>query len=588
MSRLLFAARAPGPALLAGLALLACGGARPAATAPRPDLVTRAERSGWVHTGSHEEAVRLCRDFQLSFPGRARCERFGTTLEGRAMVALVAGDPAARRPVLLVQAGIHAGEIEGKDAGFRFLRELLSGRTLPGALDRMTIVFVPILNPDGHERTGPNNRPNQRGPAEMGFRTNSQNLNLNRDYMKVDTPELAAVLALWQRWDPVVYVDLHTTDGARFEHDVAVLVSPRAPRGDRLDEAARSLSDGVQERLGQLGHLPLDFYPAFVEQDDPASGFEQAEPPPRFSQGYAGLRGRLGVLVETHSWHDYRQRALATYHTLQALVERAQRDAVDWREIARTADTEDADLGGKAVPLAYRAGSKARTIEFRGYHYERRRSEVSGGMWIRYDEKRPQVWKVPLRDQIVPAVTEIAPRAGYLVTAGFADVVARRLDAHAIRYRRIGRALTASARVFRVTRAEYEPPFEGRTQAKLTGSWSAERRQVAPGALYIPIAQPRARVLMQLLEPAAPDSLAAWGFFNPTLEQKEYMEAYVAEEVAREMLADPAVRAAFEKELEDPAFAASPERRLEFFYRRHPSWDERRDLLPVYRLDAPP
>jgi hypothetical protein len=198
------------------------------------------------------------------------------------------------------------------------------------------------------------------------------------------------------------------------------------------------------------------------------------------------------------------------------------------------------------------------------------------------------VWKVPLREQIEPDVTETAPRAGYLVTAGFADAVARRLDSHRIRYRRLRRPVAVDAHVFRVTEAKVEPPFEGRTRVELTGSWSAERREVAAGALFVPIAQPRARVLVHLLEPAAPDSLAAWGFFNATLEQKEYMESYVAEEVARQMLADPAVRAAFDKQLEDPAFAASPERRLDFFYRRHPSWDERKDLLPVYRLDAPP
>ena len=576
--------------LVAATGLASCG-APPTtgATAERraPDLISRAERTGWVHTGNHAEAVRMCRDFAAAYPGRARCDGFGTTPEGRAMVALVVGAPDARRPVVLVQAGIHAGEIEGKDAGFWLLRDLLDGRAAPGALDAVTVVFVPILNPDGHERTGPGNRPNQRGPAEMGFRTNAQNLNINRDYMKVDTPEIAAVLQLWRRWDPVVYIDLHTTDGAKFEHDVAVLVSPRAPR-DRLQQAARALSDGLQARLTQLGHLPLPFYPSFVKQDDPASGFDDYEPPPRFSQGYAAARGRIGVLVETHSWHTYKQRGLATYHVLQALLERAVRDAAGWREVARATDAAGADLAGKGVPLAWGPGGAPRTIEFRGYHYQRRRSEVSGGTWITYDEKRPQVWRVPLRDESVPAVTATAPRAGYLVTAGFAGVVARRLDSHDIQYRRLSRELNVDAEVFRATRAESQPSFEGRARVTLSGSWTRERRRVPPGALWIPIAQPRARLVMYLLEPQAPDSLATWGFFNASLEQKEYMEPYVAEEVAREMLKDREVRAAFDKALEDPAFAASPERRLDFFYRRHASWDEGKDLLPVLRLDAPP
>ena len=574
----------PAP-LLVVAAIVACGGA---AAAPRPALVTEAERSGWIRTGRHDEMVRLCRGFEASYPGRARCDRFGTTPEGREMLALVVGRADSTRPALLVQAGIHAGEIEGKDAGFWFIRDLLEGRVAPGSLDAATLVFVPILNPDGHERFGPGNRPNQRGPVEMGFRTNAQNLNLNRDYTKLDAPELAALLRLWRRWDPVVYVDLHTTDGAKFEHDVAVMVSPRAPREDGLDEVGRALSDQLQARLTQLGHLPLDFYPSFMKDDDPASGFEDGESPPRFSTAYAAARGRIGILVETHSWHDYRQRARATYHVLQALLERAATDGASWRRVARETDASDARLAGRDVALAYRTSEKARTIDFRGYRYQRRRSGVSGGTWTVYDEKQPQIWKVPLRNEMLPELVVTAPRAGYLVTAGFAAVIAPRLDSHHIRYRRLDRALTADAEVYRVSKAEYEPPFEGRTRAAITGAWKRERRRVSPGALWIPIDQPRARLAMHLFEPGAPDSLASWGFFNVAMEQKEYMEAYVAEEVAREMLADPKVRAAFDEALKDPAFAGSPARRLDFFYRRHASYDETKDMLPVFRLDAPP
>jgi hypothetical protein len=419
----------------------------------------------------------------------------------------------------------------------------------------------------------------------MGFRTNAENLNLNRDYTKLDTPELRALLDLWRRWDPVVYVDLHTTDGAQFEHDVAVMVAPRGPREGSLDEAGRALSAALQERLTRLGHLPLAFYPSFVENDNPASGFEDGEAPPRFSQAYAVARGRIGILVETHSWRRYGERARSTYHCLQALFERAG-DAGSWQKAAREA--EAAELGGREVALLFHASEKARTIDFRGYHYERRKSDVSGAQWTTYDERRPEVWKVPLRDELVPALSVTAPRAGYVVGAGFAAAVAPRLDLHGIRYQRTSRAITTDAEAFRVTKAEYDPPFEGRTRARLTGAWKRERREVAPGALWIPIAQPRALLVLHLLEPSAPDSFAAWGFFNGALEQKEYMEGYVAEQVAREMLKDPAVRAAFDAELKDPAFAASPARRLDFFYRRHPSYDERKDILPVLRLDAAP
>jgi hypothetical protein len=195
---------------------------------------------------------------------------------------------------------------------------------------------------------------------------------------------------------------------------------------------------------------------------------------------------------------------------------------------------------------------------------------------------------VPRHDELVPAASVVAPRAGYVVGAGSAAEVGARLAHHGIEYQRVTRPFTTEVEVFRATRAEFDPPFEARTRARLTGAWTRERREVAAGSLWVPIAQPRARLLLHLLEPSAPDSLASWGFFNGALEQKEYMEPYVAEEVARAMLADPSVRAAFDAALKDPAFASSPQRRLDFFYRRHPSWDERLNLLPVFRLDGPP
>jgi hypothetical protein len=580
------------------LAVLLAGCHAHATAGPRPSLVTTAEQSGWTRTGRYDEAARLCHDFARAYPKRARCDTFGTTPEQRDLLALIVSDDgvltpaqaqAKRRPVILVQAGIHAGEIEGKDAGFELLRDLLDGKLVPDALRAVTVVFIPIFNVDGHERMTPNNRPNQRGPEEMGWRTTASSLNLNRDHLKVDAPEMAAQHALWNRWDPVVYVDLHTTDGAKFQHDVAVLVSPRAPRTyDDLDDAAKRLSDALIARVGELGHLPLPFYPSFVAYDDPTSGFEDGDPPPRFSQAYAAARNRIGILVETHSWRTYEERVRATYHVLQALLEEATRSGPAWRDAADAADVAGAELGGQAVTLLHAATSESRTIDFLGYHYEQVPSDVSGGTWLRYDEATPEVWQVPLRDQLAPVLTITAPKGGYLIDAGFADVVAARLDAHALAYERLDAAVTVDAEVWRATTATLGKSFEGRTGAQVEGAWTRESRELAAGSLWVPIAQARARLALELLEPQAPDSLTAWGFFNAVFEQKEYMEAYVAEEEARRMLEDPAIRAAFDEALKDEAFAKDPEARLQWFYVRHPSWDRHKDLLPVLRVDAPP
>lgn len=560
-----------------------------AAPRPRPDLTTAGERSRFVRTGRYDETVRLCRDFARAYAG-VRCEELGRTLQGRPLVALVIARRPGR-PVVYFQGGIHAGEIDGKDAGFWLVRDLLDGKVAPGALDAVTVVFVPVVNPDGHERFGPNHRVNQRGPAEMGFRTNAARLNLNRDFIKLDAPETRAIVGAIRRFDPVVVIDLHATDGAKFEHDISVITAPVAPRGGALDEAAAALSRAVMARLTELGHLPVPFYPSFVEGDDPASGIEVGEAPPRFSQAYAAARGRLGVLVETHSWRPYVERVASTYHTLQIVLEQATRLAPAWRAAADAAARADRALGGADVTLAWKVdGAQRRDFAFRGYAYERRPSPISNDTWTVYDERTPQVWTVPLFERLVPDVTVRAPRGGYVVDGGYAALVAPLLDAHGIAYASATPAGPIEVEVFRATKASFAPPYEGRARVRLDGAWAPETRALDRGAIFVPIAQPLARLAMHLFEPAAPDALVAWGLFNTAFERKEYMEPYVAEEVARELLAaDPALQAAFDAALAaDPELAASSARRLEWFYRRHPSWDERLDLVPVYRVAAAP
>jgi hypothetical protein len=566
------------------------------------ELTTVAERSGFTETGRYAEVIELCDAFAEAYPDAVRCTEFGTTPEGRPMKLLVVTrtgaftpQQAQRRglPVTLIQGGIHAGEIDGKDAGFLALRHLLEGEIAQGVLKEQVLLFVPVFNVDGHERFGPWNRPNQNGPKEMGWRTTAQRYNLNRGYLKADAPEMQAMLRLVQTWDPLATIDLHVTDGAKFRHDVSIQVEPLHAGDKALRAAGTTLRDNVMAYLEEHGALPLPFYPSFVESDNPASGFVDGVAPPRYSHGYFYLRNRLGMLVETHSWKDYPHRVRTTYDTIIAVLQQMAEHGEDWLAIAEAADARARELGGDPVPLTWKATDKVRTIDFRGYEYTRTPSEISGALMTRYDDTQPEIWQVPLRDELVPDLVVDAPGGGYLVPAAYAAQVAAKLDLHGLEYRRLRQPLEdARVEAFRAGSAEFaEGSFEGRQRVTLEGQWSAETLDVPAGSLFVPIAQPEARVLMQLLEPKAPDSLAAWGWFNNAFERKEYMEDYVAEQVAREMLAqDPQLRAKFEQRLqEDPGFAADPRARLDFFYRRHSSFDERYNLYPVLRTDrAPP
>ncbi|MFC0251052.1 M14 family metallopeptidase [Massilia consociata] len=569
--------------------------------AAAPDLTTVSERSGFQTTGRYDEVVDLCKAFQKAYPKQVKCIEFGRTPEGRPMLALVASatsaftPQAAKKqglPVTLIQGGIHAGEIDGKDAGFLALREVLNGKLAQGSLGKQVLVFVPVFNVDGHERFGKWNRPNQRGPVEMGWRTTAQNFNLNRDYVKADAPEMGAMLKLVNAWDPLTYVDLHVTDGAKFQHDVSIQVEPVYSGDPEFRKAGLALRSNVIADIARQGSMPQSYYMSFAKTDDPMSGFIDGASDPRFSTGYFPLRNRMAVLVETHSWKDYPTRVRVTHNTVISILEQVAKNGKQWQQAAAQADARAATLAGSPVALTYRTTDKTQMVEFQGYEYTRTQSDISGMLMTRYDESKPQVWRVPLREEVVPDLQVSAPRAGYIVPAAYADIVANKLALHGIAFRKLDKPLAAAdVETFRADKATFgATSFESHQRLTVEGSWKAEPRAVLAGSLYVPVAQPKARLVVAMLEPQAPDSLLAWGFFNNAYERKEYMEEYVAEDVAREQLAaDPALAAEFKRRLEtDPAFAKNPHARLEFFYKRHASWDERYNLYPVLRTNAAP
>jgi hypothetical protein len=364
------------------------------------------------------------------------------------------------------------------------------------------------------------------------------------------------------------------------------------------------LRDELIAKLAAQGSLPLPFYPDLYKTDDPASGFLLTVYGARFSTGYFAARNRFTVLVETHSWKDYATRVRVTRNTIAGLVELIAEHGATWLTQAQHADAAGLEAAGNNFALDFAAGwreptqpsstaenthdSPATMIDFRGYAYTRKPSAISGELVTVYDPRTPQIWHVPFRKNIAPSLVVNAPRRGYLIPAGYADEVQRKLALHGVAFQPFeSRATTLDVEVFRATQATFSTsPFEGRMRTIVDGEWRMEARPISPNMLFVPIAQHRARLAMVLLEPKAPDSLAAWGFFNGCFEQKEHVEPYVAEQIAREMLSqEPELAAEFQLKLTtDSDFANNSAARLEFFLRRHSSWDEQFNLYPIYRL----
>jgi hypothetical protein len=557
---------------------------------------THAERTNFVETGRYDEAVAFCRRLAQASP-QARYTTFGGSGEGRALPLLVLSkdhtfSPAAarrlRKPLVLIQNCIHAGECEGKDACYILARQMLITGEHADLLDRVNILIIPIFNVDGHERFGPHGRVNQNGPQEMGWRVTATNLNLNRDFVKADAVEMQAWLRLWTTWQPDLLIDTHTTDGHEDQYDVYYAVTDGPDVAEPVAAWMRDgLLPGVQAALDAAGflHLPYSF---LRDARDPGKGIVHVGVmSPRLSTGYAAACNRPAILVETHATKPYGRRVWATHEFLRATLRIVGEQPAGLHEALRAADEQAVREHGAThdgrVPLRFEQTDEARRITYHGVVQRLRPSEVSGGEIIEYFTTPLDV-ETDFFDE--SRITHsIAPPDAYLVPAQW-RVVSELLGLHGIRFTRLPAAQSYEVEAYRFEDVEFrEAPNEGRQMPSFRAVAARERREFPAGTVVVPLDQPRAKLAVNLLEPEAPDALVAWGFFNAIFEQKEYFEAYIFEPLAQQMLAaDPALAAEFEERLRtDESFAQSPGRRLDFLYRRSPYYDRCHNVYPVAR-----
>jgi len=554
--------------------------------------VTPFEASGLRRTPSYDETVHWLRKLADATP-EISMESLGTSPEGREIwLAIASLSPehsaealrASGKPILFAQAGIHSGEIDGKDAGMMLLRDMTVAGTKRHLLDGAHFLFVPILSVDGHERSSPFGRINQRGPAEMGWRTNARNLNLNRDYTKADTPEMRALLRALARWSPDLYFDIHVTDGADYQYDITFGgngTSGYSPAiGQWLDE---TLFPALSRDLRARGHVPGPLvFP--VDPRDMTRGIVQWVASPRYSNGYGDARHLPAVLVENHSLKPFDQRVLGTYVLLESALATLAKDAPSSRRAAsidRARRPEDLTLSWK------RSEKEPEELDFLGVASRLEDSEISGGAHVVWTGE-PITVRVPRIRYDQPDVTAARAKA-YWVPAAWPDVI-ERLALHGIRFETLGAARELEVGMYRIEDASLaDAPFEGRVTVSGTPRLEKRRHTYAAGSIRVPTDQPLGDLAALLLEPASVDSFWQWGFFLEVLQHTEYVEDYVMEPLAKSMIArDPKLRAAFQKQLAaDREFASDPRERLDWFYRRTEYFDDRWRLYPVGREQGP-
>ncbi|MFA7262821.1 MAG: M14 family metallopeptidase [Caulobacter sp.] len=517
-----------------------------------------------------------------------RLEQFGVSPEGRPIYAVIASkdgkafDPD--KPVLMVQAGIHPGEIDGKDAGMMLLRDIaFYGKD--DLLDRVNLILIPILSVDGHERASPYSRPNQRGPRIQGWRNTGTNQNLNRDYMKLDQPEMRAVRSLIVKYRPDLYVDVHVTDGIDYQYDVTWGYNGEDDAWSRSPAIAgwldRAFKPAVNAALEAQGHIPGELVFA-IDDRDPKKGLSDGGLGERFSNGWGSAAHVPTILIENHSLKPHEQRVLGTYVFLEAALRLLAARGGD----LRAAIGADSALRPAEIPANFVSTDQpVATRAFKGILFERYDSAASGGPEIRWlGEPDPQPWMMPFYGSR-PTLTLKRPTA-YWIPAYRTDLI-ERLRIHGVVMETLTAPRAVHVEMLRLHDPKIAPDTnEGHVQITVDTVTPEPRDWTfAPGSARVSTDQPLGDVVVLLLEPQSSESFFAWGMVPEVLNRVEYIEGYAIAPLADRMLAaDPALKVAFEAKLAaDPAFAADPDARLGWFYERTPYFDDHYLLYPVGR-----
>ena len=502
-------------------ALTGCGGPPPSDDA----FLTRAERTAYRETSSYADVLDFMQRAAAS-DASVHYTTYGYTNEGRALPLVVVGDvegpdPASVRAsgktVVYLQGNIHAGEVCGKEALQMLLRDLLAGRH-GGWRESMVLLIAPIYNADGNERVNLVNRGRQHGPVGgMGQRPNAQGYDLNRDHMKLDSPEARSVARLFSEYDPHVAVDLHTTNGTRHAYHLTYSppLHPNTPA--EIDDFLREglfphVTGEIREKYGWEYYY---YGNAFARGGD-APGWYTFDHRPRFNNNYLGLRNRIAILSEAYSYATFEERVLATLYFVEEILDYVHEHAAEVRRIV--ADADAADVAGDSLALRAVPERSAAPVDIlMGATTEEAHPLTGRPLLLRADTQ--YVETMYEYGTFAPTLRGRVPEA-YLIPADLSDVLVR-LAAHGIALEPAG-STPVDVEAFRIDSVRTaEQPFQGRNEQALFGRHEPDRVTPAPGDMLARTDQPLGRLLFSLLEPQSDDGFANWGFLADRLRPGE-------------------------------------------------------------------
>lgn len=547
------------------------------------------EKSNKKETATYTEVIHYYQSLAKTYP-QAKMITYGPTDFGPPLQLLVLSkdkmfDPVAIRKsdkrILLINNGIHPGEPEGIDASMMLAHDLLKENKLP---KNVVICIIPVYNIDGSFNRGSTSRANQNGPTAYGFRGNSKNYDLNRDFIKTDSKNSQSFQEIFNTWQPEIFVDTHTSNGADYQYTMTLIPTHKDKLQPLLSTyLTETLVPSLYQEMEKKGYEMVPYVNSIGETPDQGiTGFLES---PRYSTGYATLHNTIGFMPETHMLKAFDKRVDATYKLLQTYIDVVVRDAKLIGENKKKADEAVAIQQKFAIDWKLNKNESTLLI-FKGYAAKQKPSEVSGLDRLYYDKNEPYTKEIKYWNTFEPSLTVSKPIA-YLIPQAWTKVVAL-LKLNQVKVQQLSRDAVIPVEMYYIN--DYKTatrPYEGHylhTAVKINPT--LQNLPFYAGDYIVYVNQATNRYIVETLEPQAIDSFFNWNFFDAILGMKEHFSAYVFEDTAAELLKkDPTLREKLEKEkAAKPEMAKDAEAQLDFIYKNSDYYEKTHTRYPIGRL----
>lgn len=490
------------------------------------------------------------------------------------------------KTVVFINNGIHAGESCGVDASVELVKKLLNPKSdLHHILDSTIVCIIPAYNVGGMLNRGAYSRANQLGPKEHGFRGNAKNLDLNRDFIKLDSRNAKTFTRIFRDWDPDIFVDTHTTNGSDHQYTLTLIATQKDKLNPTLSSYAEkkmipALYSGMSEKY-------MDMIPyVYNYKKSPEEGIKDFLETPRYSSGYTSLFDCFSFITEAHVYKPFSQRVKHTMGFLVTLVEFAWKNNATIRETRKSA--KQSTLNQNVFPIEWELDtSNFRKINFNGYSAVNRKSELTGNTMMFYNRDKPFSEKINYFNSF-KVKNKVGKPKFYVIPQAYEQVL-ERLKLNKVEFQQLEKDTLIELSAYYLT--DYntsEVAYEGHyLHSKINVNKKLEKIQFYKGDYLIQVNQLANRYIVETLEPHSVDGFFAWNFFDAILQQKEWFSDYAFEPKALELLEnDSELKTSFEKKRrEDEKFASNSWAQLYYIYKRSPYYEKTVNRYPIYRIE---